>query len=107
MTASFAALSTRAQAGALRAGGFGDSTLLNELLVASGRHNEAAFAKLYQLTSPWIHYLLRRRTGSSSHADDELARVYTAIWQRAASFTPPNPSALAWVTSTAYDVVGS
>ena len=107
MTANVAALSTRAQAGGSRAGGFSDSTLLNELLVASGRHNEAAFAKLYQLTSPWIYYLLRRRSESVAHADDELVRVYTAIWHRAASFTPPHPPALAWVTRTAYDVVGS
>jgi len=107
MTVSVAAVSGRTQVGGARAGGFGDATLLNELLLASGRHDEAAFAQLYQLTSPWIYYLLRRRTGSTGRAEEELVRVYTAIWKRAASFTPPNPSALGWVTSTAYDVVGS
>ena len=107
MTASVAALTPGAQVEDARAGGFGDSTLLNQLLVASGTHDVAAFAQLYQLTSPWIYYLLRRRSESIAHADDELVRVYTAIWHRAASFTPPHPSALAWVTRTAYDVVGS
>ena len=33
--------------------------------------------------------------------------VYTTIWQRAASFAPPNQSALAWATTIAYDVVES
>ena len=36
-----------------------------------------------------------------------MCLVYTAIWQRAASFTPPNQSALAWVTTLTYDLVGS
>ena len=76
-------------------------------MVASGRHDEAAFARLYQLTSPWIYHLLRRRTGSTAHAEDAVCLVYTAIWQRAASFAQPNQSALAWVTTLAYDVVES
>lgn len=105
MTTSLAALSPDAQVGAARAGRFGDNPLLNELLVASGRHDQAAFAQLYQLTSPWIYYLLRRRPVSIAQAEDELVRIYTAIWKRAANFTPPSPSALAWVTRTAYDVV--
>jgi hypothetical protein len=85
----------------------GIRSLLSELLVASGRHDEAAFARLYQLTSPWIYYLLRRRTNSTAHAEDAMVLVYTAIWQRAATFVPPNQSALAWVTTLAYDVVVS
>ncbi|MCA1480845.1 hypothetical protein I6F37_38620, partial [Bradyrhizobium sp. NBAIM08] len=38
--------------------------LLDELLVASGRGDERAFAQLYQLTSPWIFHILSRRMGS-------------------------------------------
>jgi DNA-directed RNA polymerase specialized sigma24 family protein len=108
MIASVAVTSSagEAEAEGCREGAFGGRRLLSELLVASGRHDEAAFARLYQLTSPWIYYLLRRRTGSTSHAEDALRLVYTTIWQRAASFTPPNQSALAWVTAIAYDVVG-
>ena len=72
-----------------------------------GRHDEAAFARFYQLTSPWIYHLLRRWTGSTAHAEDSLRVVYAAIWQRAASYAPRNQSALAWTTTIAYDVVGS
>ena len=109
MTASVAATSSAGQAEAegCREGAFGGSRLLSELLVASGRHDEAAFARLYQLTSPWIYHLLRRRTGSTAHAEDAMCLVYTTIWQRAASFAPPNQSALAWMTTVAYDVVES
>lgn len=109
MTASVIATSSGCQAEAEggRDGAFGGRRLLGELLVASGRHDEGAFARFYQLTSPWIYYLLRRRTGSTARAEDAMVLVYTAIWQRAASFTPPNQSALAWATIIAYAVVGS
>ena len=109
MTASVAATSSagEAEAEGCRDGAFGGGRLLSELLVASGRHDEAAFARLYQLTSPWIYHLLRRRTRSTAHAEDAMCLVYTAIWQRAASFAPPNQSALAWTTTIAYDVVES
>jgi DNA-directed RNA polymerase specialized sigma24 family protein len=108
MTAGVAATSSRDQAEAegCRDGAFGGRRLLSELLVASGRRDETAFARLYQLTSPWIYHLLRRRTGSTVHAEDALVLVYTAIWQRAPGFAP-NQSALAWVTTIAYNVVGS
>jgi DNA-directed RNA polymerase specialized sigma24 family protein len=89
-----------------RRGGFGDRELLNELLVASGGHDEAAFARFYQLTSSWIYYLLRRRTGSTAQAEDAMVRVYAAIWQRAASFAAPSQSALAWATTLACDLAG-
>ena len=109
MTTSVAATSSagEAEAEGCREGAFGDRRLLSELLVASGRHDEAAFARLYQLTSPWIYHLLRRRTGSTAHAEDAMCLLYTTIWQRAASFAPPNQSALAWMTTLAYDLVES
>jgi DNA-directed RNA polymerase specialized sigma24 family protein len=86
---------------------FGGSSLLNELLVASGHRDEAAFARFYQLTSPWIYHLIRRRTGSTADAEDALRLVYTTIWRRADGFAPTNQSALAWATRIMYDLVGS
>jgi DNA-directed RNA polymerase specialized sigma24 family protein len=96
-----------AEAEGFRERAFGGRRLLDELLVAAGRHDQAAFARFYQLTSPWIFFLLRRRMRSTARAEDAMVSVYTAIWQRAAGFTPPNQSALAWATSIAYDLVGS
>ena len=80
--------------------------LLNELLLASGHRDEAAFARFYQLTSPWIYYLLRRRTASTSHAEDAMVLVYGRIWHEAVSFAPTDQSPLVWVTTIAHDVVG-
>ena len=109
MTTSIAATSAggEAETDGGREDAFGGSSLLNELLVASGHRDEAAFARFYQLTSPWIYHLLRRWTGSTASAEDSLRVVYAAIWQRAASYAPRNQSALAWTTTIAYDVVGS
>ena len=95
----------RADAQGCRGGTFGTSTLLTDLVLASGRHDEAAFARFYQLTSPWIFYLLRRWTSSTAHAEDATRLVYTTAWRRAANFAPTDQSALAWVTTIAYDVV--
>ena len=109
MTASLAVTSSSvgAETAGRREGAFGGRRLLGELLVASAHHDEAAFARFYDLTSPWIYYLLRRRTGPTGHADNALRLVYIAIWRRSPSFSPQNQSALAWATTIAFDVVGS
>jgi RNA polymerase sigma-70 factor (ECF subfamily) len=107
MTASVTAISSggESQAENFPRGAFGDRTMLNELLVASGRQDEAAFTRFYELTSPWIYLLLRRRTGSTAHAENAMRLVYTAVWRRAASFAPAKQSALAWVTTITYESV--
>ncbi|MDN5804257.1 MAG: hypothetical protein L0H26_06690 [Microlunatus sp.] len=109
MTASLAATSSAgaAQAKRCREDAFGGRKLLRQLLVASGRHDEAAFTRLYQLTSPWIYHLIRRRARSAADAEDAMCLVYTTIWKRAAGYAPPNQSALAWMTTLAYDLVES
>ena len=88
-----------------REGAFGGRKLLAELLVAAGHRDQAAFARFYQLTSPWIFYLLRRRTRSTRDAEDAIRLVYTTIWRRAATFAPSNQSALAWATTITYEVL--
>ena len=109
MITGFTAVSTagQTQADAARDKAVGGEALLNELLVASGHHDEAAFARFYQLTSPWIYYLLLRRTGSTVLAEDALCNVYVAVWRRAGSFEPLEKSALAWATTLALALVKS
>ena len=96
-----------AEVAGCRGTAFGGRTLLSGLLVASGRRDEVAFSRFYQMTSPWIFYLLRRRIGSKAQAEDATCRVYTTVWRRAPSFASSNVSALAWVTRIAYEVAGS
>jgi|SRR5688500_8200546 DNA-directed RNA polymerase specialized sigma24 family protein len=107
MTASVTAISSGGESEAenVGRGAFGDRRLLNELLVASGRQDEAAFTRFYELTSPWIYLLLRRRMGSTTHAEHAMRLVYAAIWRRAASFAPAKQSALAWATTIVYESV--
>lgn len=90
-----------------REGAFGGNRVLADLLLASGRQDQAAFAQLYQLTSPWIYYLLRRRTGSTTEAEDAVVVVYAGIWHRAAQFASSNQSALSWLTTMTYELAGS
>ncbi len=85
-------------------GTFGDARLLEELLVASGRHDEDAFARFYRLTSPWVYSLLSRRTGSTADAEEAMVRAYATTWREAATFVR-NQSALAWMTQVAFAAV--
>lgn len=85
-------------------GTFGDARLLGELLVASGRHDEDAFARFYRLTSPWIYSLLSRCTGSTADAEEAMVRAYAATWRQAATFVR-DQSALAWMTRVAFAAV--
>lgn len=85
----------------------GGNALLNELLVACGHHDEAAFARFYELTSPWIYFLLLRRTESGALAEDALRDAYVAVWHQAFSYAPLETSALAWTTTIALALVKS
>ena len=85
-------------------GTLGDAGMLEELLVASGRHDEDAFTRFYRLTSPWIYSLLSRCTGSTADAEEAMVRVYATTWRQAATFVR-NQSALAWMTKVAFAAV--
>jgi RNA polymerase sigma-70 factor (ECF subfamily) len=71
---------------------------LSALLTRCAERDQAALARFYELTSPWIYTLLRRRTRSVTEADDALVTVYTRVWRQAAEFTAQRRSALAWTT---------
>ncbi len=96
-----------AESGGIRDGAFGGNRVLADLLSAAGRRDGEAFARLYQLTSPWIYYLLRRRPGSVAEAEAAMVTVYVGIWHRAGEFDPSDRSALSWLTSAAYESLQS
>lgn len=79
--------------------------LLSGLLTASGRHDEQAFARLYQLTSPWIYAVTRQWTGSTAPAEDATRLVYVTTWRRASTYAPLEQSALVWLTLVAYELL--
>ena len=58
--------------------------VLGGLLHRCAQHDEAALARLYELTSPWIYALVTRRTSSASVADNAMVAIYAKVWRQAA-----------------------
>jgi hypothetical protein len=74
--------------------------ILDELLHRCAQHDEAALARLYELTSPWIYALVTRRTSSASAAESAMVAIYAKVWKRAASHDGEQ-SILAWMSTIA------
>jgi DNA-directed RNA polymerase specialized sigma24 family protein len=79
--------------------------ILAELLVRCADHDPTALAQLYELTSDWIYAVLRRRTASIATAEAAMVEVYTTVWRRAATFPSLKRTALAWMTSIAFETI--
>ena len=75
---------------------------LVELIEASARGHEDAFAELYDLTSSRIYGLVLRVLRSPDHAAEVTQEVYIEIWRQAARFSSDKGSALAWMTTMAH-----
>ena len=75
--------------------------ILRGLLHRCAHHDEAALARLYELTSPWIYAVVTRRTSSASMADNAMVAIYTNVWRQAARHTEHHQSILAWMTTIA------
>jgi hypothetical protein len=74
--------------------------VLGELLHRCAQHDEAALARLYELTSPWIYALVTRLTSSASVADNAMVATYAKVWRQAARHAD-DQSILAWMTTIA------
>jgi DNA-directed RNA polymerase specialized sigma24 family protein len=75
--------------------------VLDGLLHRCAQHDEAALARLYELTSPWIYALVTRRTSSASVADNAMVAIYAKVWRQAARHAEQGQSILAWMTTIA------
>jgi Sigma-70 region 2 len=84
----------------------GSDCVLTDLLDRCARRDETALAQLYDITSPWIYQLIRRRTASTAMADDAMVAIYATVWRKAAGFAGRDRSALSWITSIALHAVG-
>jgi hypothetical protein len=74
--------------------------VLGELLHRCAQHDEAALARLYELTIPWIYALVTRLTSSASVADNAMVATYAKVWRQAARHAD-DQSILAWMTTIA------
>jgi len=72
---------------------------LAELLAAAARGDQAAFARLYELTAPKLFALavgiLRRR----DWAEEALQEAFIRLWRSAHRFDPAKGSAMSWIVT--------
>ena len=70
---------------------------LNELLMLTGRSDQAAFGELYKRTSAKLFGVCLRMLRNRSEAEEVLQETYTAVWRSAAGFDAAKASAITWL----------
>jgi RNA polymerase sigma-70 factor (ECF subfamily) len=75
---------------------------LGQLLAASSRADEAAFAMLYDRVAPRVFGLVRTVVRDPALAEEVTQEVFLEIWQQCARFAPGRGSALSWMLTIAH-----
>ena len=74
---------------------------LSRLLARSSLGDRAAFATLYERTSPHLFAVVLRINRDRAQAEDILQEVYVNVWRAASSFDAAQSQPLTWLTSIA------
>jgi RNA polymerase sigma-70 factor (ECF subfamily) len=74
---------------------------LAELLAASSRQDQRAFAELYRRTSSRLFGVCMRMLRDRADAEEVLQEVFTSVWRRADTFDPGKASATTWLVTMA------
>ena len=74
---------------------------LSRLLSRSGLGDRAAFATLYERTSPHLYAVVLRINRDRGQAEDVLQEVYVNVWRAARTFDAAQSQPLTWLTSIA------
>lgn len=74
---------------------------LSRLLSRSSLGDRAAFATLYEKTSPHLLAVVLRINRDRAQAEDILQEVYVNVWRAASSFDAAQSQPLTWLTSIA------
>lgn len=70
---------------------------LSELLKASARGDETAFAELYDATSARVFGLVLRVVRDRAQAEEVTQEAYLEIWRTAARFDPDRGGPVGWI----------
>jgi RNA polymerase sigma-70 factor (ECF subfamily) len=73
-------------------------TDLDELLIATARHDQAAFRLLYDRTSPKLFGIALKICRNRAMAEDVLQDVFTDVWKKAGNFDRRRGHAGAWLS---------
>src|SRR5438093_7294485 len=74
---------------------------LSQLLARAGLGDRAAFATLYEKSSPHLFAVVLRICRDRAHAEDILQDVYVNVWRAASGFDAAQSQPLTWLTSIA------
>lgn len=79
-----------------------DVRRLDDLLVAVGKHDRAAFVELYRISITRIRGRIRRTVIDWVQTEDIAQDFYFEIWQTAYRFDPAQSPAIAWMLRLAH-----
>lgn len=79
-----------------------DGAALADLLRRSSRGDEAAFARLYDLTAPRVFGLVLRIVRDRAQAEEVTQETYLQVWRTASRYDQGKGSALAWLMTLAH-----
>jgi RNA polymerase sigma-70 factor (ECF subfamily) len=82
--------------------GRSNSDPLSGLLAGSAAGDEAAFADLYDRTSPTVYSMAFRILRSRAHAEEVTQEVYVQVWQQAGRFNRSQATVLTWMKMLAH-----
>ena len=74
---------------------------ISRLLQRVARRDRAAFAEIYQATSPKLYGIILRILHRRDISDEVLQEVYVKIWERAGDFNPERASPITWMAAIA------
>jgi len=74
---------------------------LSQLLARAGMGDRAAFAALYEKSSPHLFAVVLRICRDRAQAEDILQEVYVNVWRAASGFDAAQSQPLTWLTSIA------
>lgn len=75
---------------------------LSELLVATGRGDQHAFAQLYDATSARVNGLVTRLIVDRAQAEEITQEVFLEVWRTSPKFDQNKGSALSWIFTMAH-----